>query len=124
MYTNNAYANAGNLYMNNEVMTASGKKLVTMLYEGAVKFLKRSLMAMDNNDIEGTGKNLVKAQAIIIELMSTLDFEEGGIIAENLHALYGYMYKQLVEANIRKRPENISEVMEYLEELKDTWEKI
>lgn len=124
MFTNNAYANAGNLYMNNEVMTASGKKLVIMLYEGAVKFLKRSLMAMDKKDIEGTGKNLVKAQAILVELMSTLDFQEGGSVAESLHALYDYMYRQLIQANVSKSTENISEVIGYLQELQETWEKI
>lgn len=122
--TNNAYANAGNAYKKNEVMTASRKKLVILLYEGAAKNLKLAKLAMGDGNFEKTNRSIQKAQDILAELMSTLNFEEGGDIAKNLMALYQYMYQKTVRANVAKDPEPLDEVIGYLEELRDTWSRL
>lgn len=125
MYSgNNAYANAGNAYKSNEVMTAPKKKLVIMLYEGAVKNLKLAKIAMEEKNIEKTNAAFIKTQNILTELMSTLNFDQGGDIAKNLMALYQYMYQRTVSANIDKNQDTADEVIGYLEELKDAWSQI
>lgn len=125
MYSgNNAYANAGNAYKSNEVMTAPKKKLVIMLYEGAVKNLKLAKIAMEEQNIEKTNAAFIKTQNILTELMSTLNFDQGGDIAKNLMALYQYMYQRTVSANIEKNQDTADEVIGYLEELKDAWSQI
>lgn len=125
MYSgNNAYANAGNAYKSNEVMTAPKKKLVIMLYEGAVKNLKLAKIAMEEQNIEKTNAAFIKTQNILTELMSTLNFDQGGDIAKNLMALYQYMYQRTVNANIEKNQDTADEVIGYLEELKDAWSQI
>ena len=121
---NNAYANAGNAYKSNEVMTAPKKKLVVMLYDGAVKNLKLAKIAMEDKNIEKTNNAFIKAQNILAELMSTLNFDQGGDIAKNLMALYQYMYQQTVRANIEKNADMVDEVIDYLEELRDAWSRI
>ena len=62
-----------NQYLANKVMTASPQELTLMLYDGAIKFLNRALVAIDNGDIEESHKTLVKAQNIIEEFMIVVD---------------------------------------------------
>ena len=119
---NHAYAN--NVYKNNQIMTAPKKKLLIMLYDGAIKNCKLAEMALESRNFEEVNTNLKKAQDIINEFMVTLNFETGGDIAKNLYQLYEYMNFKLVRANIDKNPEGIIEVKNYLQELRDTWAQI
>lgn len=122
MYQNQAYAT--NEYMNNQVMSASGKKLLIMLYDGAIKNLKIAEMSINEKNIEKTNTSITKTQAILAELMSTLDFNSGGEIAQNLYQLYEYMYNKLVQANIKKDKDEVFQVRNFLEELRETWIQI
>jgi flagellar protein FliS len=115
---------AYNAYKNNSVMAASPNKLVIMLYDGAIKNLKLAEIALNEKNIENVNTYLKKSQDIIVEFMSTLNFEAGGEIAQNLYQLYDYMYNRLVRANIDKDIAAIIEVKKYLEELRDTWAQI
>lgn len=118
------YAYAYNTYKNNEVTTAPRKKLLIMLYEGAIRNLKLAEISMESNEIEIVNNCLVKAQDIILELMTTLNFEVGGNIARNLYSLYDYMFFKLVNANVKKDLQSIKEVKNLMEELRDTWKQI
>ena len=122
--SNNAYASAGNLYRSNEVLTASKKKLVIMLYDGAAKNLKLAKLAIEDKKIERVNILIIKTQNILVELMSTLNFEDGGDVANHLMALYEYMYQKTIRANIDKNSEILDEVIGYLQELSDTWSQI
>ena len=117
-------ANAYNAYKNNSVMTASPNKLVIMLYDGAIKNLKLAEMAIEEKQIEKVNNYIIKAQNIIAEFMTTMNFEAGGDIAKDLYQLYEYMYNRLIRANIDKDIIAIAEVKKYLEELRDTWSQI
>lgn len=119
---NHAYAN--NVYKNNQVMTAPKKKLLIMLYDGAIKNLNLAELSIANKEIEKTNTYLTKTQSIIAELMSTLNYDVGGDIAKNLYQLYEYMYNRLIRANIDKDVAAVIEVKNFMEELRDTWEQI
>lgn len=103
------------------IETATPERLLVMLYEGAIKFLGLGLQAMEVNDIEGKHRNILKAEAILLELMSVLDMDMGGEVAVNLYQLYDYMYRQLVQANIHHEPKLIHEVIGLLEPLRLAW---
>lgn len=122
--SNNAYANANNAYMNNQVMTASRTKLVVMLYDGAIRNLKLAKLAIGDKNIEKTNNSVIKAQRILSELMSTLNMEDGGEISRDLMALYQYMHQRTIRANIDKNVEILDEVIGYLEELREAWSQI
>lgn len=121
---NHAYANAQNVYRNNQVTTAPKKKLLIMLYDGAIRNLKIAEQAIEDKDIQLSNTNIIKAQNIVMEFMHTLDYEAGGEIANNLYQLYDYMYLRLVRANIDKDLDGVKEVRKYLQELRDSWSKI
>ncbi|MFN3691173.1 MAG: flagellar export chaperone FliS, partial [Fimbriimonadales bacterium] len=86
-------------YLETAVETASPARLIVMLYDGAIRFINEALAAMRQRDYETKNAQLQRAQKILAELISSLDFDKGGEIAENLFRLYTYMYNQLVEAN-------------------------
>ena len=117
-------AQAYNAYKQNEVYTASKVKLVVMLYDGAIKNLKLAEVAISEKNIEKTNEYIKKAQDIIIEFMNTLNFEQGGQIANDLYKLYDYLYYRLIRANIDKDIEAIREVRRFLEELRDAWAQL
>ncbi|MFW6386523.1 MAG: flagellar export chaperone FliS [Bacillota bacterium] len=116
--------NAYNQYKEVQVKTASRGKLVIMLYEGCIKFLRIARQAIQEEDIMKTNKYLKKCHDIINELKATLDFEKGGEIAENLDSLYDFMNRQLINANLHSDPEEVQVVEELMEELLEAWENI
>ncbi|HBM81516.1 MAG TPA: flagellar export chaperone FliS [Clostridiaceae bacterium] len=114
-------SNAYTLYQQNEVLTASKGKLLIMLYDGAIKFLRLAKISIDEKNIENTNKYICKTENIISELMATLNMDME--ISKNLYALYDYMKRSLMEANIKKDKGTIDEILSMVSELKDTWEE-
>lgn len=108
-------------YKKASVETANQGKLVLMLYDGAIRFLNTALVALEQRIIDKTNNNIIRAQDIIWELMGSLDMEAGGDIAKNLFSLYDFMNRQLIEANIRKNPEPIKQVISMLQQLREAW---
>jgi flagellar secretion chaperone FliS len=53
-----------------------------------------------------------------------LDMDGGGEIAQNLRNLYLFMGRQLSQANTRRDPQMIREVIGLLEELNQGWKTI
>lgn len=110
-------------YQKVRVETADRGALVLMLYEGALRFLGRGRKSLQKKDLEGAHNNLLRAQDIITELMASLDLERGGEIAVGLFRLYDYMYRLLLEANLKKDPQPLEQVEMMLFELRDTWKE-
>ena len=96
-----------------------------MLYDGALRFLDRALMAFESRDPlefnQGIHNNVRRAQAIIHELNICLNVEDGGELATVLRRLYLYFDMRLNESNRFKHPEGIREVIERLTVLRDAW---
>lgn len=113
--------NAYQKYKNTQIETANQEKLLIMLYSGAIKFAKKAKKGINEKNYELTNNALTKTQDILLEFQATLDHKKAGEIAENLDALYDYMKRRLTEANVNKEKEPIDEVIEMLEDLKETW---
>ncbi|MEK4079046.1 flagellar export chaperone FliS [Solibacillus sp. FSL K6-1126] len=115
-------AAAFNAYKQNSVTTASPGELTLMLYNGCLKFLTRAKKAIEEKNIEEKNTNIQKAQAIISELMSTLnkDLE----VSKQMIPLYDYMNRRLMEANINNDSAIIVEVEGLVTEFRDTWKEV
>jgi len=116
-------SNALNVYQQNSVNTASKEKLMLMLFEGLVKFIRQAIAAIEEKDISRTNTNLIKAQNIVSEFRCTLNFEAGGEISKSLDLLYDYMYRRLIEANTKKDAQIAKEVLDFAEELQETFKE-
>lgn len=108
-----------NKYLENSVQTASPAQLLIMLCDGAIRFGKKSIEDIKNQDFLSANTNIGKVQDIISEFVITLDKESP--IAEQLLQLYEYFSYLLIQANVKKDPQPIQEVVGYLMELKETW---
>lgn len=118
------YKNGVQNYRRTDVTTADPKRLVLMCYEGAIENLKTGKQSIIEKDYEGKCKALDKVRDIIEELLHSLEFEKGGIIAKNLDSLYNYMLRRLLDADLEKDMKAIDEVIGMLSELKSAWEEI
>lgn len=107
--------NAHSTYQTVQVTTTDRGRLLLMMYEGAIKFLKQSKAGLEANDLAKFCRFLSKAQAIIAELMNTLDFEKGGTIARDLDRLYDFMLFYLTEANIHRDARRIQKTIGLLD---------
>jgi flagellar secretion chaperone FliS len=110
-----------NKYKQTSVKTANRGQLLIMLYESAIKNVKKAAECLDRKDIPGKGQAIVRAHDIINELNNTLDFEVGGQIARDLERLYHFMTDQLIKANVENKKEPLQEVQKLMETLLDGW---
>lgn len=113
-------------YRANAVLTASPGQLVLMLYDGALKALAIAQVAFERPEddfrrYEIINEQILKAQAIINELQSGLNFELGGEFSRTMHRLYDYHSRRLLEANLRKQVAPVVEVEKLVRELRDAW---
>ncbi|WP_066637331.1 flagellar export chaperone FliS [Desulfolucanica intricata] len=106
-------------YRQNSVTSAPPGQLTLMLYNGALKFIKTAVISIEKKDISSANNAIIRAQDIILYLNETLNknYEP----AHNLSSLYDYIYRRLVEANIKKDTAVLEEAASLVEELRDTW---
>ncbi len=117
-------ANPYNRYKQMQVNTTDPVRLVVMLYEGTILALKRAIGYIEKKDFENKGKELMRAQEILFELMSCLDHEKGGEVSEKLHALYTYMIKRVIEANVSLDITILQETIKHLETINEGWTEL
>jgi flagellar protein FliS len=110
-----------NQYKTTQVSTSSPEKLLLMLYDGAINFTKIALEKMEARDIAGKGKYIGKAQAIVSELMNTLNHEVGGDISRRLEQLYIYLIDEYLKANIHNSSRALENALRILSVLRGTW---
>ena len=110
-------------YQKSSIETASREQILIILYDGAIQFLNKARVAMENKDFEAINNNLIGAQNIIQEFINSMDREVAPQLAENLISLYEYFIRRLIQANMKRQIEPIDEVLKYMKSLKATWEE-
>ncbi len=108
-------------YQVTEVQTADQRQLIIMLYDGAIRFLKKAVIKIETQDYEGAHNYLVRSRDVVSELLSTLKPEKAGDVGENLKRIYVYLFNRMVEANLMKDPKIIAEVVRILSTLREAW---
>jgi flagellar protein FliS len=111
-------------YTESSVLTAPPGRLVVMLYDGARRFLTQAAHAMREGDLQLASAKLGRAEAIIDELLATLDMERGGEVAERLQGIYVFCRRHLAEARLARDAGRIEQVGRLLGELRDAWAQI
>ncbi|WP_198116641.1 flagellar export chaperone FliS [Massilia rhizosphaerae] len=115
----NAYANVG---LETGIASASPHKLIVMLYDGALVALLSAKTNIAAGNIAAKGSAISKAISIIDNgLRASLDKNAGGEIAANLDALYDYMSRRLLHANLKNDVTVIDEVHRLLADLREAW---
>ncbi len=112
------------VYKETSVSTQNKGRLVVMLYDGAIKFMRLAIKALEAGDNEAKSRYINKALDVINELNAVLNTHEGGEIAANLRKLYLFMSNRLAEADIKRDPQRIRDVISLMEELNQGWKAI
>ena len=112
------------IYKENAIGTQGKGRLIVMLYDGAIKFMNLAIKELEAVNYAEKGKYIAKAQDIINELNAVLDVDTGGEIATNLRQLYCFMIRRLSEANLKKDPRLIQDVIDLMEELNQGWKAV
>lgn len=114
-------ANPYQTYQKQAVTTSKPEDLTLMLYQGMVKFIRMSKIALQNKQLEECHTYNLRAQDILTELMVTLKMEYP--VSASLQSMYDYMKSRLIEANLKKDPAILDEVEGYAVELTETWQE-
>ncbi|QFI14659.1 flagellar export chaperone FliS [Borrelia sp. CA_690] len=115
------------IYKQTQINTSNPLSILIMLYEKAIQDLKiaKELIKDENwqNAIKANEK-IFHAQEIITELMSTLNFEQGGNISTNLFSIYSFLNKELENVLLKKEMHKIDNVIKQLQTLNSTWKQL
>ena len=116
--------NAATAYQETAVTTQTKGRLIVVLYDGAINFLKMAQQCIDQEDIAGRNRNIRRARDIVFELNSTLDLDRGGQVARNLRSLYNFIWRYLGDANVKNDAQMLQKMIIMLDDLRQTWQKI
>lgn len=105
--------------------SADPHKLISMLFQGAILAIANAKNQMLKNETMAKGKSISHAISIIGEgLHASLDTSVPGQLVQDLSALYDYMVRRLIEANLENQVAILDEVSGILTELKGAWDSI
>jgi len=122
MYAKNGYGQSSfQRYRAVKIQTASPAQIMLMLYDGAIRFALIARGKIEEKDYAAKGAYIGKVQAIVSELMSSLDFSVAPELCERLEQLYLYIMEQLTAANLEMKTEPIDLSVELLKTLREGW---
>lgn len=110
--------------VHSNIEAATPHKLIQMLLDGALGKLHLARGLMAQKQIAAKGEQISWALSIIDGLKSALDLEAGGELAANLDALYDYLMRRLVVANLDNDVAVLDEVVRLLNEVRLGWNGI
>ena len=111
-------------YRKAEVNTSDRVKVISLLYDGAINFIKVARKRIELGDIAGKGLYIGKASSVVGELLSSLNMEEGGEIAKNLSRLYDFVMDRLINANMKNDEKALDEAEKVLDVLRSAWKDL
>jgi flagellar secretion chaperone FliS len=111
-------------YQQAQFATADRGRILLLMFDGALRFLAQAEAGLKDDRIEEFVGQLGRAQAVIAELLHTLDHKAGGEIAQQLDRLYRFMLEHLVEANVRKSPQHVAQVRHVLGIIAESYREI
>lgn len=106
-------------YQQQSVMTMTQGEMLKKLYDGVIKELSGAVVYIDQKDYVHTNMSLQKAQRILNHLKVTLNFKYE--VSSNLSSLYDYFISQIVQANMKKDPKLLEEIIPMVAELRDAF---
>ena len=108
-------------YRESAILTASPEQLVVLLYDGALRFLRQAQAAHGEGAHQHARDRLDRAEAIVDELLATLDLEAGGELAHRLQGIYVFCKRCLMECRLERDPAKAATVLRLLGELRGAW---
>lgn len=109
-------------YMQQSVSTMTPAQMLIALYDKAVTELKKAMIYIDEKNYAGAHKSITRVEDIVDMLDSNLKVKYE--ISNNLAAIYDYLRRSLVQANVKKDKELVESLIPFFEELRDAYKEI
>ncbi len=106
------------------VSTSDQKTLILICYDEALRSLQMGKECYLRKEFEEKARQFIRAQDFISELLSSLDMEAGGKIAENLSSIYKFCLKHIVQGDVSGNMKAIDDVISMLSDLRLAWAQI
>jgi len=103
---------------------ANQVELVQMLFSALLESMSEAEGHMQRGSVELKLKSIARADKIVQGLRITLDHERGGELARNLDALYEYVSRRLLHANLRNDVESLQEARGLMADISSAWEML
>jgi flagellar protein FliS len=107
-----------------EIEGASPHRLVQLMMERVLTKIRLAGQFMENGSISEKGLHIGDAISLIDGLQVSLNHKPDAELAGNFDALYDYMKRRLLEANLRNDAATLEEVSGLMRELKSAWDAI
>jgi flagellar protein FliS len=120
--TMNAYGSE--IYRQTQVTTVDKGRLIIILYEGAIKFIREAIKAQELGDIPSKAASINRALDIITELNQSLNMQEGGEIAINLRRIYKFWNDHLLKAKVSRDGAGLVDVEGMMVSLAQAWQVV
>jgi len=113
-----------NVYREREILTASPEKLVVITFDHILVNLRRARLAIEAGNIELRAQSLGKAREGVMELWMSVDLERGGDVAANLHALYSFAVRELLDVGRTRELAKLDSVVKVIGNLREAFATI
>ena len=112
-------------YQNVGVKTASPVQLVVLLYEGAVRHIRKGEALLQGEDSFHEGaEHLLRAMGIVTELAGVLNPQASPGLAQNLSGVYQHVLDLLGRSLRERDPERLPEAAGIMESLGSAWREL
>lgn len=119
-----SYPGSSQSYRETDINTASPARLVVMLYQGAIRFIKQAEEAVHARNIEGKRVAVDRTIAILQHLNGSLSFDHNEVLAKDLCRLYEYLVQRIMEGSANLQAEPFREAAGLLAKLLESWEEV
>lgn len=119
-----SYSNAAVAYRKQEILTASPKRLVVIIYDHLLANLRRARIALETKNVSARAEALIKANDAVIQLLVSTDVERGGDIAVQLRSLYSFLFKEILQLGRKPDVERLDKLIQIAAQLRDAFATI
>lgn len=106
------------------VESADPHGLITLLMDGALERMVKARAHMQRGETAAKGEAISRCIEILGGLRDSLDPKADPAMVGRLDALYDYMSRRLLQANMRDDTTLIDEVSQLLQQVRDSWVQI
>ena len=111
-------------YATTQISTASSVQVVVLLYDGAISSMKLAQEGIVAQNFQDKARFIDRALRVVGELSSSLNMEEGGVVARDLQRLYEYIQFEVTQANLKNEPGRLEGPIRCMNEIRGAWQEL
>ncbi len=111
-------------YRTTQILTADPARLTLMLYDAVLTYMEQAAEFAEKKDFPARAEKIIRCNKILMELLASINFEQGGEIAVNLREIYVFLLGELRKADLENDAELIRQCRAVLAEIRDAWNTI